>query len=81
MKRRSTTKKEEVKKEEVKKRQKTEDVPLAKRRASKPDFKPLYLNHRKLIDSSTKIMNHSQLVALRHLIHSHPEGGFKEFKT
>ena len=76
MKRRSS-----VKKEESNKKQKVEDMPLAKRRASKPDFKPLYLNHRKIIESATKIMDHSQLVALRHLIHSHPEGGFKEFQT
>ena len=56
-----------------------------KTRESKTDFKPLYMKHREIVDAATKsnpdYLNHDKLVALRRLLHSHPEYGFKEFRT
>jgi hippurate hydrolase len=56
-----------------------------KTRPSKPDFKPLYMEHREIVDKATKsnptYMNHEKMVELRHLLHTHPESGFKEFRT
>ena len=61
-------------------------ITIAKKtRESKTDFKPLYMKHREIVTFATKsnpkFLDHSKLVALRHLLHSHPEGGFKEFET
>ena len=43
------------------------------------------MKHREIVTTATKsnpkFLDHSKLVALRHLLHSHPEGGFKEFET
>jgi hypothetical protein len=56
-----------------------------KTRATKTDFKPLYMKHREIVDKATKsnakYLDHGKLVALRQLLHSHPEYGFKEFRT
>ena len=56
-----------------------------KTRESKTDFKPHYMKHREIIDNANKsnpdYLNHEKLVELRHTLHTHPEFGFKEFRT
>ena len=55
-------------------------APLAeKTRASKPDFKPYYTEHRKIMEKHG--LKTEDMVALRRQIHSQAEGGFQEFKT
>ena len=66
------------------KRQKLSDSddskPLAKRtRPDKPDFEPLYKEHRKVME--THGLDTDMMIKVRRAIHSEPEGGFKEFKT
>ena len=43
------------------------------------------MKHREIVDKATKsnpdYLDHDKLVALRQLLHTHPEGGFKEFRT
>ena len=63
------------------KKQKTENgAQLAQRtRPDKPDFAPLYKEHRKLLEAHG--LKTDNMIALRRKIHTHPEGGFKEFVT
>lgn len=50
-----------------------------KTRENKPDFKPYYMEHRKIMEQNG--MDNELIVNLRREIHKYPEGGFQEFKT
>lgn len=50
-----------------------------KTRATKPDFKPYYTEHRKIMERNG--LKTEDMISLRRKIHQHAEGGFKEFKT
>ena len=55
---------------------------MAKRtRPTKPDFAPLYREHRRILESKECGLDTDKMIKLRRLIHQYPEGGFKEFKT
>jgi len=55
-------------------------IPLAKiTRHDKPDFEPLYKAHREQLEKLG--LKTEDMIAIRRKIHTHPEGGFKEFET
>ena len=61
-------------------KQQKKEMPLAeKTRASKPDFAPLYKKHKEILENMG--IDTEKMGALRRLLHTHPEGGFKEFRT
>jgi amidohydrolase len=70
---------EEVK-EPPQKRQKVESpAQLIFTRKGKVDFTPLYKQHKsEMIRGGCQV---DQIIKIRQKLHSHPEGGFKEFKT
>ena len=56
------------------------NLPLAKKtRKGKPDFKPYYTEHRKIMERNG--LKTEDMITLRRKIHQQAEGGFKEFKT
>ena len=55
-------------------------MPIAKKtRESKPDFRPLYLEHKKVLEAHG--LETDNMIDMRKKIHAYPEGGFKEFVT
>jgi hippurate hydrolase len=48
-------------------------------RPEKTDFTALYQAHREILNKAG--VNVEEMTKLRHHLHTHPEGGFKEFKT
>ena len=55
-------------------------TPIAKKtRESKPDFRPLYLEHKRVLEANG--LETDKMIELRRKIHAYPEGGFAEFVT
>ena len=55
---------------------------LAKKsRENKPDFKPYYTRHRKMLETPECGVDMEDIIRLRKLFHQYPEGHLKEFKT
>ena len=53
---------------------------LTQFRKGKPSFVPLYTEHKKVMSEKFGV-DLKYMTEIRQKIHSHPEGGFKEFET